>query len=428
MTQLPMPDIERPQRTVRWGRWLSLVLLLATFLNYSGRFAFTENSSRIQETFETNKEGYGEAAGLFALGFAFGGLLFGILADAVSVRLLYPLVVVVWSLAGISSGLVGSLFGLGISRFILGLFEAGHWPCALRTTQRSFKPAQRTLANSILQSGASLGAVATPLLIVGLYGWDPTQWKLAFFIVGGLGLPWVMLWLLTVKESDVRQPVIQTDETDTGEERELVEIPFYRLFLTSRWWVLLFVVVCINTPWHYIRVWMPDTLQDDHGYSPEFVGYFRSLYYMATFFGSLVSGWLTGHLAGRGWNVHRARLNVFLLFALLTTLSIPAAFLSRGPLLLGSLLVVAFGSLGLFPIYYSLNQELSAKHQGKVGGSLGFCTWGILFFMHPVIGRLVDANPSSRPWIFAAVGLGPLLAYAALRLCWGQRPTAADRV
>jgi MFS transporter, ACS family, hexuronate transporter len=330
----------------------------------------------------------------------------------------------VWSLAGLSSGMVSSLFGLGASRFVLGLFEAGHWPCALRTTQRIFKPEERTWGNSVLQSGASLGAVITPLLVVGLYNWEPGNWRWTFFLIGGLGIPWAVWWLFTVRESDVRRPVIQTDESakGSGTERELQEIPFWKIFTTRRWWILLFVVICINTVWHYIRVWMPTTLEKDHGYSHEFVGYFTSLYYLATFFGSLASGLMTARLVRKGRNVHSARLTTFLVFAIMSSFAIPAAFLPTGYGMLACLLVVAFGSLGLFPVYYSLNQEISAKNQGKVGGSLGFSTWSILFFVHPAVGHLVEADPTIRPYLFAGTAFGPLLAYLVLRKFWGARP------
>jgi len=117
---------------------------------------------------------------------------------------------------------------------------------------------------------------------------------------------------------------------------------------------------------------------------------------------------------------------ISLLFGLLASLAIPAAFLPRGPLLLGALLLVAFGSLGLFPIYYSFTQELSAKNQGKVGGTLSFSTWGVLSLIHPLIGKAVDADPAIRPWIFAATGLGPMLAFFVLLTLWGKRSTHAD--
>ncbi len=168
---------------------------------------------------------------------------------------------------------------------------------------------------------------------------------------------------------------------------------------------------------------MPDTLESDHGYSHRFVQWFTSMYYLSTFFGSLVSGWLSAWLVRHGWNVLRARFAVFFIFGLLATCAVPAAFLPSGPLLLGLLLVVGFGSLGLFPIYYALNQEISAKNQGKVGGSLGFSTWAVLFFILPAVGELVDGNPAIRPYLFSGFALGPMLAFLMLSLFWGRRST-----
>ena len=426
MDQNPSPADPIAERSRLWGGMLCLLLLSATLLNYANRAAFTQNALPVQAAFETDDAGYGRAESRFAIGFALGGLLFGILADIISVRWLYPFVVVVWSLAGISSGLVQALFGLELSRFVLGLFEAGHWPCALRTTQRAFKPAWRTWGNSVLQSGASVGAVVTPLLVAAIYRWDPENWRLTFFVAGGFGLPWVVWWLASVNEADVRRPVIQTDESGAGQgqERELQEVPFLHLFLSRRWWLLLAVIVSINTFWHYVRVWLPVTLEKDHHYSHEFTAYFTSLYYAATFFGSLAAGSLTAGLTRQGWNVHRSRMAAFLIFGILSSFSIPAALMLRGNALLVTLLFVGFGSLGLFPIYYSLNQELSARNQGKVGGTLSFATWGILFFVHDWVGSVVKQDPSLRPYLFAATGCGPILAFTLLALFWIPRPAS----
>lgn len=425
-------------RSWQWG--LFALLFCATFLNYSQRFVFTQNTTKIQRAFvevsadgesdarQRDVEAYGRAASRFSLGFALGSLLFGILADWVSIRWLYPVVVVAWSAAGLTSGLADSVGGLAWSRFFLGLFEAGQWPCALRTTQRNFLPARRSMANSILQSGASIGAVVTPMLVLTIHLRDAEAWRQSFWMISSLGVPWAIAWLLLVRDADFVRPVIQTDELSrgTGQERQLQEIPFWKIFVTRRWWILFVVVICINTVWHFIRVWMIDWLENFHGYSHEFTNRFTSIYYLCTFFGSLASGGLIAWLAARNWNVHRARLMTFLLFGLLTALVIPAAFLSPGTLLLGLLLVVAFGSLGLFPVYYSLNQELSARHQGKVGGSLGFSTWFTLFFFHDWVGGWIEADADSRTLIFCIVGVMPLFAYLVLLCGWGQRPTEEE--
>ncbi len=383
----------------------------------------TQRSVEIIATFGTDREGYGKAEGKFGYGFALGGLLFGVLADWISIRWLYPLVVLVWSAAGFASGQSATLEQFGICRFVLGLFEAGHWPCALRMTQRTFLPHERTRGNGILQSGASAAQVLVPLLLIQLKQHDSSGWRLACELMGMIGLPWVLLWLASVRERDVRRPVIQTDEhaAGTGSSQKIQELPLLHIFISRRWWLLLLAVVSINVPWHYIRVWMPDTLRVDHGYSKRFVDDFSAFYYLFTFIGSLSVGWIIARLAYTGWNVHRARLAVFGGCALMVACAIPAAFQSRGTGLLALLCLTGFGSLGLAPIYYSLNQEMSGKNQGKVGGSLSFLLWLILAAMQGYVGTLVKEDPTIRPYLFAAVGLLPLIACAALILFWGKR-------
>jgi ACS family hexuronate transporter-like MFS transporter len=419
-----MPELDSRDRSPSWTWLICGILFLATLVNYANRVTVTQRSVEIIATFETDREGYGKAEGKFGYGFALGGLVFGVLADWISIRWLYPLVVLAWSAAGVASGQSTTLEQFGTCRFLLGLFEAGHWPCALRMTQRTFLPHERTRGNGILQSGASAAQVLVPLALLQLDATDSSGWRLSCRIMGALGLPWALLWLASVRERDVRRPVIQTDEhaAGTGRSQEIQEIPLGRVFASKRWWLLLVTVVAINVPWHYIRVWMPDTLRTDHKYAKAFVDDFSAVYYTSTFFGSLWAGWIVGWLARRGWNVHRARLVTFAVFALLVACSVPAAFQPRGPVLLGLLLLIAFGSLGVAPIYYSLNQEMSGRNQGKVGGSLSFLLWLILGAMQGAIGQRVKDDPAIRPYLFAAVGLLPLVACVLLALFWGKRP------
>ena len=75
-------------------------------------------------------------------------------------------------------------------------------------------------------------------------------------------------------------------------------------------------------------------------------------------------------------------------------------------------------------MYYSFNQELSGKAQGRVGGSLSFLLWMILGAMQSNIGTVVKTDPTWRPVIFAAVAVLPLIAWGALVLGWGTRRDA----
>ncbi len=183
--------------------WL---LLLATTINYMDRQTLSNAASRVIDDFQINKEQYGELELWFGLSFAAGALLFGFLADHTNVWLLYPAVLIAWSLTGIATGRVTTFGGLATCRALLGLFEAGHWPCALKTTQRLLSSSQRTLGNSILQSGTSIGAIVTPLIIRSMLTPEAGSWRLPFQVIGGVGLAWAVLWLGTIRRAEVSGP------------------------------------------------------------------------------------------------------------------------------------------------------------------------------------------------------------------------------
>ena len=152
-------------RPASWKWWICGLLLLASAINYMDRQTLANAAVRITTQFHLNQEQYGNLELVFGWAFAVGSTLFGIAADRLPVRWLYPVVLTLWSVVGFATGLVNSYSGLMLCRTLLGLFEGGHWPCAIKTTQRLLAPQDRAMGNSVLQSGASIGAIVTPLIM-----------------------------------------------------------------------------------------------------------------------------------------------------------------------------------------------------------------------------------------------------------------------
>ena len=142
------------------------LLLLATMLMYMDRQALAQQKTEILGSLQLSNEDYGRLEKGFGLAFAVGGIVTGVIADRISPRWLYPAVLLGWSAVGFATGWVTSYNELLVCRVLLGFFEAGHWPCALVTAQRLLARSNRPLGNSILQSGASLGAIATPVVVL----------------------------------------------------------------------------------------------------------------------------------------------------------------------------------------------------------------------------------------------------------------------
>ena len=136
--------------------------------------------------------------------------------------------------------------------------------------------------------------------------------------------------------------------------------------------------------------------------------------------GAVAAGALTGWLAHKGLSVFSSRMWVFAGCCVLTTLTTAAAFLPKGPLLLGALLVVAFGGLGSYAAYYSLTQDLSLKHQGKISGSLSTITWITTAAFHPIFGNYLDQT-KRYDLVVGVAGWLPLIALVAVLLLWDRR-------
>ena len=198
-----MTTSSESEKTSLWVWWVCGLLLLASTINYMDRVTLANTSKRIVDEFDLSKEQYGNLELAFGLAFAVGATVFGIIADKVCVRWLYPTVLLLWSAMGFATGFVETYLGLLMCRLFLGLFEAGHWPCALKTTQRLLPPDKRTLGNSVLQSGTAIGAIITPLIMQRMLTPERGSWRPVFQILGAVGALWVVLWLVSVRGRDL---------------------------------------------------------------------------------------------------------------------------------------------------------------------------------------------------------------------------------
>jgi ACS family hexuronate transporter-like MFS transporter len=387
---------EPAPRSYAWKWYICGLLLLATMINYLDRQTLPSMAPRIQRELGLNDYQYGQLERGFGLAFATGAALSGLIADRVNLRWFYPLILLLWSAMGILTGFVGEFTVLGITfsaffalllcRTFLGLFEAGHWPCGLKTTQRLLEPRDRNLGNSLLQSGTSIGAIMTPLLVSWMLTPEEGSWRWPFKIIGTVGTVWMVFWLVSVRSSDIPS-LIKKGEPATASG----DPSYFQAVISLRFLVLVSFTISINTCWHFFRVWLLKFLQEGRGYSEEYALYITSLYYVGTAAGIIVSGIAATWLAKRAhFSVHASRLTVFAACACLTGLGSVVQYLPAGPLLIGVLLVIGFGALGLYPTYYSLSQELTVQHQGKISGTLGVFAWIVPSLLHPLIGMYLD--------------------------------------
>jgi MFS transporter, ACS family, aldohexuronate transporter len=409
-----MSTVAAPPSPARW--WICILILLASALNYMDRQALSQTAKRVCDYFELSNKKYGSLDSAFNIGFALGAISIGWLVDRGNIRFIYPAIVILWSAAGFAAGFAERFWVLAVCRFALGLFEAGNVPCGVLTAKRVLRREERALGNGMFQSGSALGAIFTPsivLLCVTVVEQTGSTdkafaWQLPFRVVGAAGLVWAALWLLTVKSHQVRPAPVSVH--DAGDN-------YWAIFRSRRFWVALAVVVSINSAWRSFGVWLPKYLQEEKAYDETEMTALSTGFFVSADLGSVAVGAVVLWLARAGMSLSRARLFCYIGCAGLTATSLVVAVLPKGLSLVAALLVLGFGSLGLFPIYYAISQEISDRHQGKVTGTLSFLNAIYLAGYIWAQGWLADLSGSfALP--FAAAGVLPVIGLVALAFWW----------
>jgi ACS family hexuronate transporter-like MFS transporter len=417
-------------------RWLMVGLVfLATLINYVDRLALSVLAPVITSDLGLSNLQFGGIATWFLLAYTVSQGLSGRLYDAVGTRLGFAISVTVWSAAAMATATARTVASLSAFRFLLGLGEAGNWPGAAKAVAEWFPVRERAFGMAIFNSGAALGAVLAPPLIVWLqihYGWQAT-----FLLTGGLGLAWLGLWLLCYRTPD-RHPWI------TDRERRLIAegqrpagttVPEaaaprrWRELLRHRqvWAIVLARLVVDPTWWLYIT-WLPKYLHDARGFTLTQIGLYAWVPYLAADAGSLLGGWLSGHLIARGWSVDRARKAVIAGAALLMPAGVLAVRADDAMDALALMCVVLFA----FQVWINNVQTLpsdffarasvaSVAGLGGVGAGIGsmIFTFGT--------GWVVD-HWSYTPVFTAAGLLGPIGTAVLFALAGRVQPVRAALV
>lgn len=405
-----------------WRWWICLLLMNATVINYMDRMALNQMAKLIKDYFVLNDFQYSRLESAFSFAFGLGAISVGFIVDRISVRWVYPVMVLGWSCVGICTGFVGSFETLLLCRFLLGVFEAGNWPCGIRTTRAVLPPRERSFGNSLFQSGTALGAVITPImvqLILSRYesSGSTEVWRIPFQAIGTIGILWIGFWFFSVSGS-----MVNTLEPPSEKRPAEGATRFRDVFTDPRYWAVVGLVIAVNIIWHGYRTWMPLYLQEQRGYSLKSMNYFSSFYYLVADCGAWTVGLVTLLLCRMGMGVHRSRVLMCGCCSVLglTTLAIP--FLPNGWPLEAGLLVVGFSAMGLFPTYFALSQEISSRHQGKVTGMLGISAHFTLALVYQLEGRICDLT-HTKEWVLGGVGVVPILTFGLLLVLWPTEKT-----
>jgi len=385
-------------------RWLAIgVFVLSSTLNYLDRQLLAALAPTIMSEFRLSNFQYGQIHSVFSLVYALMAPLAGAFVDRVGLNVGMSVSVILWSLAGMATGLTHRLSGLLGCRTALGIAESAGIPGYGKANAMYLESRELALGTAFNQIGISLGMFAAPLMVAALaprYGWRSN-----FVFAGGLGFVWVPLWLLTSRNV----PAVSAAETKKPPSiRDLLhDRRLWGLMLATVFLMALYTLWSNWTTLYFVHEWR--LTQDDAN---------RQFAWIPPIFatlGGFFGGWLAYRSIRGGAGAPAARMRICWMSAviLLATAAIP--FMPNPTWATAAICLSFFWSLAGSTNLYALPIDLFGPARAAFGVSALTFAYGLMqTFLSPAIGAMVDHL--GFPAVCISMSLLPLAGVWILRV------------
>jgi ACS family hexuronate transporter-like MFS transporter len=381
MPTLPVSFFER-----HW-RWYVLgTLFLATFLNYLDRQTLSNAADPICREFGLDNAQRGRLLATFVYTYAAAHLFIGPLIDRTrDFRLVFPVFVLGWSLCNLLVGFARDYATVLWLRAALGIFEAANFPVCLLLIARIFPPHERVLANGIFYSGAVIATLVAPKFVI--YVASLHHWRWAFFLTGGLGLLWLVPWLLVFHSPEKRAADWAAAQTAATDGREHLGTILRR----PAFWGVTLVGMGIIPGLYFMTQWLPSYLTQ--AWKMPYNQALGDRLVVISFcqdLGMWLGGGAVMALAHRGWSLLGARRTVIAAAYLMMMGMLGLNVAKSVNAAVALLCVYVFGLGAWLANQQAFKQDITRGRVATVAGFVGFAETIVAAFLVDRVGTLTQ--------------------------------------
>jgi ACS family D-galactonate transporter-like MFS transporter len=308
------PAIGRKGRT----RWLMVSLcFFGLTINYIDRANLGVALPSMSKDLGLSSSVEGVALGAFFATYALFQLPMGHYVDRIGERVVFAIAVAWWSVFSAATAAVQGFASLIGMRLALGAGEAGGYPASAKVVSRWFPVRERAFATSMFDNGARAGTALALPIVTALIAW--LGWRGSFLVTGGLGLIWVVVWLLFYRKPREHPRVSQeelayieeggarTEEREDEEGKSAAKVRYRDLFRYRTVKGMMLGFFCLNYVIYFFITWFPSYLVDARGFDLLKLGVFGVLPALVAMPGSWIGGLVSDGLVRRGKSLTVAR-------------------------------------------------------------------------------------------------------------------------
>ena len=409
-----------PSATTR--QWALVgVLLLAAVLNSADRSSLSIAAPQLSRELILSPVQMGLLLSSFFWTYAIGQLVAGWLTDRFPVLWVFTIGFVLWSGATLCTGLVQGITSLFVLRLLLGAGESVAFPGYSKIFATEFPPSRQGLPNAILNSGTKIGAALGILvggLLIAVYGW-----RMMFFVLGGSGIVFLILWFTVAPRPD-RKPGNPADSTATSGGASYLDI-----LRSGDAWGTFLGAGCYNYAYFFGLTWLPSYLVQQKHLSLEKMSVLGAVPFWAAAVSAIIGGWTSDALIKKGYSTTKVRKAFVASGLVFSVAAYPSAIVEDVTVSL-VLLTIAYTALGVtVSNLWAISQTLAGPvAAGKWSGAQN-CLGAVAGIIAPIgSGFIVQqtGNFSSAFLVMAVLALVGAASYVFLvgsitPINWTQR-------
>eukprot|EP00892_Ulva_mutabilis_P007554 jgi/Ulvmu1/5170/UM021_0187.1 len=329
----------------------------------------------MQREFGWNSQTLGIVQSSFFWGYLLTQVVGGIAADRLGGKLVLGLGVVWWSMATVLTPMAAhmSLPVLLGMRALMGIGEGVAMPAMNNMLSRWVPASERSrslaLVYSGMYTGSMLGLGVSPGLIAS------SGWPSVFYIFGGFGVVWWLIWTFRASSTPAESKTINPAElkfitaNTTVSKGSVDQIPWRKLLSRKEVWAIILSHFCHNWGVFILLTWMPTYYADVLGFDLASAGLAAVYPWLCMAVMANVGGWIADAMVSRG--VRRT-----IVRKLMQTIGFmgPAIFLTQLQHVTNPVMAIlcmcacqgldAFSQSGL----YSNHQDIGPKYAGVLLG------------------------------------------------------------
>lgn len=377
-----------------------VILGVVTFLD---RINISVAGSSIMKDLNLSAAEWGWVQSAFILSYGLMQIPMGAYGDRHGHRKVLTQIVLWWSLFTAFTGVAGGLASLLIIRFMFGVGEAGSSPCSTGVISRWFEKNEVGKAQGYVWAASRMGGALTPFVVIPIMAW--LGWRAAFWLLGGLGIIWAVVWYVMYRDKTPLQLPRGGEQQEASPRGGTEGVSWNKILRNRQFWTICAMYFFYAFGSWFFFSWFPTFMELGRGFAKSELTYAVAVPFIMSMIGNITGGYLTDKLSAKyGLKVGRKALGT-------SSLAISALCMFLAAFIPGKMAVFVFLSLcfGIFdlmlPSAWALCIDLGKQHAGAISGAMN--TFGNIggFFCGILFGYLVQASGNYNLPLYMIAGM-----------------------